>query len=302
MLDHCQQEVTHGRARLNGVKLHYVTAGAGEPLLLLHGVPKSAHYWHRLLPLLSERYTVIAPDLRGFGDSEKPADGYDIRTVAADLDGLLDHLGLDQVYVHGEDWGAAFGYGLAAYHPHRVKALVYADMLLPGFGLAENSYYTPENLASGHWVWHLNLFALRDYAEMLITGRERAFWSAFMRDECVNPDAISDADIDIFLRGATSPGGLRAILSIYRETFANAEANRRNAKLDMPVLGIGATHWLGAKIKTIVADIANDSRYTEMDCGHSLALEKPDELARVLTDFFQTAGSPNIERTNHRRH
>ena len=144
LLDHRQHEVTHGRVQLDDVKLHYVTAGSGEPLLLLHGVPKSCYYWHRLIPLLSDSYLVIAPDIRGFGDSEKPAVGYDIRTVASDLSGLLEHLGLENVYVHGEDWGAAFGYGLAAYHPDRVKALVYADMLLPGFGLAENSYYTPE--------------------------------------------------------------------------------------------------------------------------------------------------------------
>ncbi|NIH78883.1 alpha/beta fold hydrolase [Amycolatopsis viridis] len=287
MLDHQGRPATHGRIAVNGTRLHYVVAGSGEPLLLLHGVPKSLHYWHLVLPLLTPHYTVIAPDIRGFGDSARPDSGYDMRTVSDDVAELVTGLGYSSVKVHGEDWGAAFGYALAAYHPELVEKLSYADMLLPGYGLTEGAYYTPENVKSGHWVWHLNLFALRDYPEMLIPGHDREFWTAFMRDECVNPDAITDEDIDIFLRGCTAPGGLRAILSVYRAAFENSEQTLKNPKLKQKTLGIGASYWLGDEVKRIVSSIAEDWTYVSMDCGHSLALEKPHELTEILLGFFQ---------------
>lgn len=287
MLDHEGRPVNHSRMEVNGTKLHYITAGSGEPLLLLHGVPKSVHYWHKLIPLLTPHYTVIAPDIRGFGDSARPDSGYDMKTISEDLADLVVGLGYDSVYVHGEDWGAAFGYGLAAYHPELVKKFVYADMLLPGHGLTEGAYYTPENVASGHWVWHLNVFALRDYPEMLIPGHERQFWTAFMRDECLDPDAITNEDIEIFLRGSTAPGGLRAILSVYRAAFENAEATLNNPKLKAQTLGIGASYWLGDEVRRIVSEIAENWTYTSMECGHSLALEQPESLAGILHDFFQ---------------
>lgn len=103
--DHEGNPVKHGRATVNGVRLHYVTAGQGEPLVLVHGVPKTWYYWHRLIPLLSKHYTVIAPDVRGFGDSFRPKDGYDMETIADDIVALVQHLGHEKFRLAGEDWG-----------------------------------------------------------------------------------------------------------------------------------------------------------------------------------------------------
>jgi pimeloyl-ACP methyl ester carboxylesterase len=163
--DHAGNPVRHGRARVNGIRMHYVTAGQGEPLLLLHGTPKTHYYWYKLIPLLTEHFTVVAPDLRGFGDTDRPTpeEGYDSRTNADDMAELMTSLGHDQFHLHGEDRGAEFAYVLAATRPERVKTLCFAEMLLSGEGLEEWSFFTPENVASqfnlkGVWVWHIPFF------------------------------------------------------------------------------------------------------------------------------------------------
>ena len=120
--DHAGTPVTHGRKTVNGVRLHYVTAGSGPALVLLHGVPKTWYYWHRVIPLLTEHFTVIAPDVRGFGDSERPEGGYDMGTIAEDVGALLTELGHETFAVAGEDWGAAFAYAVAATFPERPGA------------------------------------------------------------------------------------------------------------------------------------------------------------------------------------
>lgn len=103
--DHAGNAVRHGRARLNMIRMHYYTAGSGPPLLLIHGTPKTNYYWYKLVPLLSQHFTIVAPDLRGFGYTDKPGAemGYDSRTNAKDLAGLMTMLGYKEFYVHGED-------------------------------------------------------------------------------------------------------------------------------------------------------------------------------------------------------
>ena len=135
--DHAGNPVRHGRARVNGIRMHYVTAGQGEPLLLLHGTPKTHYYWYKLIPLLTEHFTVVAPDLRGFGDTDRPTPrrATTPRTNADDMAELMTSLGHEQFHLHGEDRGAEFAYVLAATRPERVKTLCFAEMLLSGEGL-----------------------------------------------------------------------------------------------------------------------------------------------------------------------
>lgn len=286
--DHNGNDATHGRATVNGVRLHYVTAGSGEPLVLLHGVPKSSWYWSRVIPLLTPHYTVLAPDVRGFGDSERPKDGYDMRTIAEDVAQLASVLSIDQFFLHGEDWGAAFAYALAADHPERVEKLSFGEMLLPGFGLEEWSYLTAENVNSDHFLWHIGFFHVRDFPELLIQGREKLFWSTWMKNETYDPTAITEEDVDEWARCSAAPGGLRAIFEVYRATFENIELDRKWAerKLSMPVLAVGSQYFIGEENRRQMERVAEDVRYVELDCGHSMALERPEELARELLDFF----------------
>src|SRR5580693_10710774 len=125
LADHAGVRLTHGKPKVNGVEIHYAVGGAGEPVFLLHGVPKTMSYWRHVVPLLTPHYTVIAVDNRGFGGSERPAAGYDTATMARDVAALATHLGFDQFRVAGEDWGAAIAYAVAAFHRPRVRQLVF---------------------------------------------------------------------------------------------------------------------------------------------------------------------------------
>ena len=280
--------IRHGRETVNGVRLHYVVAGQGEPLVLLHGVPKTWFYWYRLIPLLAKNYTVICPDMRGFGDSQRPKDGYDMKTMADDIAALTEKLGYDKFYLAGEDWGAAFAYALAAEHPYRVKKLSFGEMLLPGFNLEEWSHLKRENVYSNHFLWHVNFFHVRDFPEMLITGREKLFWSTWMKNETYDPSAITDEAVDEWVRCSSAPGGLRAIFEVYRATFENIDlcTNWGKTKLKMPVLTVGSQYFVGEESKRQMERVADGVRYVELDCGHSMALERPAKLAETLHGFF----------------
>jgi pimeloyl-ACP methyl ester carboxylesterase len=287
--DHEGNPVRHGRETVNGVRLHYVTAGSGDPLVLLHGVPKTWYYWHRVIPLLSEHYTVIAPDVRGFGDSARPKDGYDMGTIAQDVGALMDRLGHDTFRLAGEDWGAAFAYAVAASFPERVQKLSFGEMLLPGFGLETWSNLTSENVHSDHFLWHVSFFHVRDFPEMLITGRERLFWETWMKNETYDPAAITDDCVDEWARTSAAPGGLRAIFEVYRETFTNIELDEKWAqtKLAMPVLAVGSQYFIGEENRSQMERVAENVTYVELDCGHSMALERPRELSDELLSFFE---------------
>jgi pimeloyl-ACP methyl ester carboxylesterase len=281
--------VTHGRATVNGVRMHYVIAGKGEPLVLVHGVPKTWYYWHRIIPILSEFYTVIAPDVRGFGDSFRPKDGYDMETIADDIVALVSDLGFDTFRLAGEDWGAAFSYAIAAKYPEKVLKLSYGEMLLPGYGLEEWSNLSANNVNSNHFLWHVNFFHVRDIPEMLITGRERLFWETWMKNETYDPAAITPDCVDEWARTSSAPGGLRAIFEVYRETFKNIEDDTRWAetKLTMPVLAVGSEYFIGKEVKNQMDRVADNVKYVQLDCGHSMALERPRQLADHLIEFFK---------------
>ncbi len=270
-----------------------MSAGAGEPLLLLHGTPKTHYYWYKLIPLLTRDFTVVAPDLRGFGDTERPVaeEGYDVLTNADDMAGLMSALGHEQFHIHGEDRGAEFGYGLAATYPDRVKTLSFAEMLLSGEGLEEWSFFTPENIETKPpWLWHIPFFWLPDYPEMLITGKEKEFWSAWMKAETWNPSAITEEAIDEWISKITAPGGLRGVLETYRATLKNARINRelKKDKLKMPVLTIGAPEFFGELVEDQMQRVAEKVERAEVfeECGHSLALKAEDRLADLLREFM----------------
>ena len=295
--DHAGNPVRHGRARVNGIRMHYVTAGQGEPLLLLHGTPKTHFYWYKLIPRLTEHFTVVAPDLRGFGDTDRPpaVEGYDSRTNADDVAELMTQLGHERFHLHGEDRGAEFAYVLAATAPDRVRTLCFAEMLLSGEGLEEWSFFTPDNVASqfnlkGVWVWHIPFFWIPHLPEMLITGREREFWEFWIKAETYNPMAIAEEAIDEWISKLRAPGGLRGCLETYRAGLKNARINQelKQTKLGMPVATIGAPEFFGELVEEQMRKMADKVERAEVfqECGHSLALEADERLANLLREFM----------------
>ncbi|HCI6803539.1 TPA: alpha/beta hydrolase [Klebsiella quasipneumoniae subsp. similipneumoniae] len=298
IFDHEGNPVQHRRVRVNGIRMHYVIAGSGEPLLLLHGTPKTHYYWHKLIPLLTKNFMVIAPDLRGFGDTDKPesSSGYDSMTNAYDMRDLMNSLDVSQYYVHGEDRGAEFAYVLSCLDKGKVKALSFCEMLLSGNLLEEMSYFTEKNIhrqfdKNGVWQWHIPFFWIPHIPEMLISGREREFWEYWMKQETWNPSALDDETLTEWVSHLKKPGGLYGVLSTYRANFVNAEINKKLAKekLDIPVLTIGAKEFMGDLVEQEISKLVSGRSKSLVwdECGHSLALEKPDELAEELVNFFK---------------
>lgn len=287
--DHLGNPVQHARALVNGVRLHYYTAGSGDPVFLLHGVPKTSYYWRKIVPHLTPYYTVIVPDLRGLGDSEKPREGYDSITMAEDIAELAEHLGHATYDVVGEDWGAMTAYHVASQHRDRVKRLVFTDAGIPGFGLESKSFFTEENLASGHWHWHVNFYAVPDYPEMLIAGRERSFFNSFFRHEADDPAAVSEDAMDEYVRAYSAPGGIRAMCEIYRAAHIDAHQNHAASQnpIDIPTLAIGAAGFHGPYVEEQMRKLAKDVTGTILPAGHQLAEEIPELFATTILDFLQ---------------
>lgn len=288
MFDHRQEPVRTGRAAVNGTQLHYQTAGSGPAVVLLHGVPKTGYHWRHLVPKLTPAHTVVVPDLRGLGDSARPADGFDSATMSDDIAELMAGLGHETYAVMGEDWGAVVGYQLAARHRDRVDALVFAEALLPGFGFEEHTALTPENVASGMHLWHLGFYFQPDVPEMLIAGHERELITYMLKTERSHPDTATPDAVDEYVRCYSMPGGIRAMLAVYRAMLVDAEQNRQTArkKLDIPVLALGGAAFIGERNEAQMRLMAHDVTGHVFPAGHDLAEEVPDEVADAVLPFL----------------
>tara|TARA_R110002110_G_scaffold10251_4_gene50211 strand:- start:855 stop:1700 length:846 start_codon:yes stop_codon:yes gene_type:complete len=266
---------------VNDVRLHYMIAGSGDPVFLLHGWPLSAEMWRPVMSALAGSKTVIAPDLRGAGYSDKPASGYDKVTMSDDIHALAEGLGFNRYSVVGYDIGGMVAYPLAARHRDAVDRLVIVDVPLPGIEPWDRMQGAPA-------LWHFGFHAQRDVAEALISGRERMYVETFIRARAFDPGAISDAEIDTYAAMMAAPGCLRGGLETYRTFAQDAEANKALAekKLDIPVLGIGGDR-LGPVLQGIMGAIAeNGSAVTLENCGHWVVAEQTNAFIGTLADFL----------------
>ena len=272
-------------ADLDGVTLHYLTAGAGEPVVLVHGIPQSSHEWRRIMPRLAERYRVIAPDLRGLGDSSRPAAGYDKKTLADDLWQLVHgHLGIDRFFLAGHDWGGPVAFSLAAQHPASVRRLAILDVVIPGDGA---------DFSQGGRRWHHAFFRTLDLPEALCHGREELVLGWLFDHYGHRPNSISVEDQREYFRTYTQSGAFRAMLAFYRALPVDAEDNRailaQNGKLKMPVLALGGDKSFGRGMECLqsLQRVAQDVRGGVVkQCGHWIVDEQPGVLLDELLAFF----------------
>lgn len=282
-----ERSFTHHMAVVGGVRMHYVIGGTGDPLVLLHGLPATWYEWRFVMPLLAERYTVIAPDLRGIGNSSKPAGGYDTRTVAEGIHQLVLSLGYSSVSVAGHDWGAAVAFAYAAHYRDEVRRLAILDMPIPGYGYEEAMQVTPQG-----GLWHLGFQMTPDIPEMLVTGKERQYFSVFYRGASGSgddPNAVTPDEIDEYMRHYTMPGGLRAYFAYYQAAFQDSDQNRAAAKvkLPMPLLALGGERSMGANVVGKLRDAAVDVRVAVVPrAGHWVLHDNPVFVADQLRAFF----------------
>ena len=275
----------HHTAQLNGTKLHYVTAGEGPAVMLLHGWPQTWYEWRHVIDLLAGDYQVVAPDFRGFGYSGKPANGYDAATMAADLAALSSHLGLKDVTVIGHDWGAVFGYVYAAKSPDQVRALGIVEMALPGVGVMEQAMAPAPQ---GNFLWHMGFQSVPDLPELLIAGKERPYLRWFFEHFAYDPSAITDADLDEYVSAITQVGALRAGLAVYQDFFTSADQVSELAKtpLEIPVRAYGGEACLGGLTLASVQAVAPGATGGVIErCGHWAGEERPDVVASIARDL-----------------
>ncbi len=231
--------VTTYYAKVNGTKLRYVSAGTkGTPVLLVHGFPETWWTFRKLIPLLASSHRVYAVDLRGFGDSDRGPGTYDSETSAEDLHHLIEELNIGPVHVTGQDISGATVFRLATTHPEYVLSFTAIEMGLPGFGLEKLADITHGG------TWHIGVLAAPGIPEMLLAGREREFLGQFAFPAMsATPGAITDTDIDEFVRTYSRPDGWRGAIGLYQSMLQEGEdivALVAARKLSVPVLAIGA--------------------------------------------------------------
>ena len=272
--------LTHHQARANGQHIHYVRAGVGPPVVLLHGWPQTWYMWRKVIPLLAGHYTLIAPDLRGFGESSKPVDGYDKRTVAADIHELVQQLDLGPVNLVGHDLGGTTAYAYASRHPDTVRCLVILDVPIVIDEATARAYRSR--------LFHLSFHCEPDIALSLVSGRERTYLTHFYRN-CYNPAAFADADIDEYVAAFSAPGAMRASMAHYAAHAIDLKHNIENARtrLEMPVLALGGALSFRDGVRKSLEQVADNVQGgTLRGCAHWIAEEQPESLCRELLAFF----------------
>lgn len=276
---------SHHTTPVNGIQMHYVIGGHGDPVVLLHGWPETWYQWRHVMPILAKNYTVIAPDLRGLGDSSKPPTGYDGKNVAEDIYQLVTNLGFKSIFLVGHDIGVLIAYPYAAEHPTEVKALAVMEAPIPGF-------YPPNR----PMLWWIPFHQTPNVPEALVQGKEMTYLSWFYQNLAYNPTAITQDAINEYVSHYSAPGGMRAGFEYYRAIpqDESQNVNYSKTKLTIPVLALGGgnTPAFGGNVtKTSVAYglnmVAQDvSEIIIPNSGHWIPEEQPQFLADSLIRFF----------------
>jgi pimeloyl-ACP methyl ester carboxylesterase len=268
-------------AEIDGAKLHYMTAGHGSPLILLHGYAETSLMWKPIIPVLAERFTVIAPDLPGIGDSDIPADGLDMKNAAVRIHDLAKSLGVQKAEVVGHDIGLMVAYAYAAQFPTEVTKLVLMDAFLPGVEGWEEVYNNPA-------IWHFRFNG--PTPEALVQGRERTyfdyFWDDFAADKTHSiPEAYRKAYAAAYARPGRMHAGWAYFVSFLQAAKDFAQLSQ--TKLTMPVLTIGGDKSLGEALGQQAKLVATDATVVVLkNTGHWVLEEQPKETTEALQKFL----------------
>lgn len=271
-----KSEFTH----VNGIRMHYVKMGKGPLLILLHGWPQTWYEWNKVMPILASKFTVVVPDLRGLGLSQKTQTGYDKKTIASDIAELIKHFGGSSAFVVGHDMGGKAAYVLGLLYPELVTKLILVDCMPPG----------TENMDSAKGgMWHYGFHIAADFPEMLTKNREREYISAQMRKWAHQKDAITPHAVDEYAKYYASPGGMTAGFNYYRALpddakFVSTYADR---KFSMPILTIAGRYGVSDNLfKAMIPKADNLKGAIAEESGHFVPEEAPTFLVEQILHFF----------------
>ncbi|WP_210522084.1 alpha/beta fold hydrolase [Hymenobacter terricola] len=272
----------HQTALVNGVKIHYVIGGKGEPLVLVHGFGQNWYMWNRLMPELAKHFTVVAPDLRGVGESDKPAGGYDKKTMAVDIHELVKKLGYPSINLAGHDIGLMVAYAYAAQFPGEVKKLALLDALLPGIEPVWGQLY--------HSLWWFGFFA-RPIAGDLVAGQAGEFLTDFWPQVGYIKKPFTPQEQDEFIRAYSRPGATTGSFHWFGAFPQDAQDNLAfsQQKLPMPLLAMAGDHSAAPYFTEHCRLVAtNVTAVTITEAGHWLVQEQTAQVQKGLLDFFLT--------------
>lgn len=266
---------------VEGVKLHYLTAGQGPAVILLHGYTQTSRMWISVIPLLAQKFTVIAPDLPGIGDSHIPADGLDMKTAAIRVHALTKSLGIERARVVGHDIGLMVAYAYAAQFPAETEKLVLMDAFLPGVAGWENVYNNPG-------IWHFRFNG--PTPEALVQGRERIYFEHFWNNFAANSKhSIPEPDREAYTAAYARPGRMRAGWA-YFVSFQQAAKDflqLSQTKLPIPVLAIGGEMANGNVLGQQTKLVASDATVVVLkNTGHWVLEENPKGTSDALMNFL----------------
>ena len=268
-------------ATVDGAAMHYLAAGSGEPLILIHGFAETSEAWRPAIPALARRFRILAPDLPGMGQSAIPAHGLDMTTAAVRVRALVRSLGVSRARVVGHDIGMMVAYAYAASFPDEVERLVLMESFLPGVGAWRDYYFSARR-------WHF--FFNGPVAEQLVAGRERIYLEHFWNDFAADPRRSVPAEQrDRYLAAYAGPGRMRAAWSYFATLPETATrfAEFAKTKLRMPVLVMTGAKAGGVIPGEQVGVVAERVQSVVMEgTGHWLLEERPEETVGALMGFL----------------
>lgn len=271
----------------NGIRLHTVIGGAGAPLLLLGGWPQNWYAWRYLMLPLSQQFEVIAVDPRGVGLSDKPRDGYDSDTLAADMFALMDTLGHERFAMVGHDIGMWTGYAMAHDRPERITQIALGEAIIPGVSVSPP--LLPDDRRLSDFLWHFNFNRAQGINEQLIRGREDLYFNHQFDTKAGGPQAIAAEAREFYIAPLRTPDGLRASFEYYRAIDASIPQYRRRTqhRLSLPILAFSGELACGNSVEKELRSVADnvESLIIE-DSGHYPAEEQPEVLLAALQAFF----------------
>ena len=273
--------IAQGLANVEGAKIHFLKAGSGPGVILLHGYTQTPRMWRPVIPQLAAKLTVLAPDLPGIGESEIPKDGLDMKTAAVRIHALAKSLGLAKVRVVGHDIGLMVAYAYAALYPDEVEKLVVMDAFLPGIAGWESTYNNPN-------LWHFRFHG--PYPEALVKGREKTYFTYYWNEFAADPArSLSAPDREAYVAAYARPGRMRAGWAYFADFPQTAKrfAEMAKTKLRMPVLAIAGEKASAQTLFPQVKLVADKVSVVGLkDTGHWLMEERPKETIAALVDFL----------------